>query len=74
MIDYEITAQLTLDISKADEALNAAIEKIKNLEKEVKSSTSNGSKYNKDFSESYYITHSRKQNELTKIAWRILNI
>lgn len=27
---------------------------------------------NKDFNESYYITHSRKKNELTKIAWRIL--
>ncbi len=27
---------------------------------------------NKDFNESYYITHSFKKNELTKIAWRIL--
>lgn len=53
MMDYEITAQLTLDISKADEALEAAIKKISELEGKVKSSTSNGSKYNKNFSESY---------------------
>lgn len=53
MYDYEITAQLILNIDKADEALNAAIKKINELEGKVKSSTSNGSKYNKKFSESY---------------------
>lgn len=44
----------------------------KMLDSGIKSTTCNVLMQNKDFSESYYITHSRKQNELTKIAWRIL--
>ena len=44
----------------------------KMLDRGISATTCNVLMQNKDFSESYYITHSRKQNELTKIAWRIL--